>query len=97
MKIKELDLSNLKLSLRHMDLCRRNILVDLPSMSITFVDWGCAGFYPMVFELSYIEDLRGTDVEWFEPLLNHMEAPSLEEKAMIVPLFAPGIISMRYA
>lgn len=51
----------------------------------------------MVFELSYIEDLRGTDVEWFEPLLNHMEAPSLEEKAMIVPLFAPGIISMRYA
>jgi hypothetical protein len=39
------------LTMRHMDLVRRNIYI-LPDSRICFFDWAYAGFYPSIFEIS---------------------------------------------
>ncbi|EHY60710.1 hypothetical protein HRR83_000481 [Exophiala dermatitidis] len=44
-----IDVTNMDLSFCHMDIAPRNIILG-PDNSITLVDWGCAGFYPSIFE-----------------------------------------------
>ncbi|KAK6433348.1 hypothetical protein LTR95_010473 [Oleoguttula sp. CCFEE 5521] len=43
------DVTGSKLSLCHLDFSARNILLSADG-SITLLDWGCAGFYPSIFE-----------------------------------------------
>lgn len=44
-----IDVTNMALSFCHLDIAPRNIIVS-PDGSIYLLDWGCAGFYPPVFE-----------------------------------------------
>lgn len=44
-----IDVSDMALSLCHLDIAPRNIIVST-DRSIYLLDWGCAGFYPPVFE-----------------------------------------------
>lgn len=43
------DVTNMSLSLCHLDIAPRNIIVSSDT-SIYLLDWGCAGFYPPIFE-----------------------------------------------
>ena len=50
---KEIDLRPYPLVLCHLDLCRRNIKVTEDN-SICLLDWGHAGFFPLLFEYASI-------------------------------------------
>lgn len=44
-----IDVTNMPLSLCHLDIALRNIVIGSDG-SIHLLDWGCAGFYPPIFE-----------------------------------------------
>lgn len=44
-----IDVTNMPLSLCHLDIAPRNIIASSDT-SICLLDWGCAGFYPPIFE-----------------------------------------------
>ena len=56
-----IDVTDMALSLCHLDIAPRNIIVS-PDRSIYLLDWGCAGFYPSIFETWAIQleaDIQG--------------------------------------
>ena len=65
---KSIDLSSQPLVLCHMDLCRRNMILE-ENDSICLLDWGCAGMYPRYFEIATLSWLNPYDESYEKPLL----------------------------
>jgi serine/threonine protein kinase len=84
-----------RLRLRHMDLVRRNILL-CPDLSICFVDWAFAGFYPAIFETHVFRDLIHTDKVWFTQLLELSEKPGAEDEQLLRYLGVPAFVNEKY-
>ncbi|CAI6339205.1 unnamed protein product [Periconia digitata] len=90
-----LDLTSHQLSMRHMDLVHRNIILMADS-SICFLDWAFAGFYPELFEIRYLRDLLPVDPVWFSFLLEQMHLPTPDEEEVLSLLSVPAAVSERY-
>ncbi|WEW57263.1 hypothetical protein PRK78_002728 [Emydomyces testavorans] len=71
-----IDLTPYPLVLCHMDLCRRNMILDDIDgrQSIGLVDWGHAGLYPRFFEFTTLSCLNPYDAPYENPLIQSAEA-----------------------
>ncbi|RDL39086.1 Uncharacterized protein BP5553_03426 [Venustampulla echinocandica] len=69
------DLTPYLLVLCHVDLCRRNMILDLEddSMPIGLVDWGHAELFPLFFEITTISCLNPYEVQYQDFLLQAAE------------------------
>ncbi|KAF2254320.1 hypothetical protein BU26DRAFT_600057 [Trematosphaeria pertusa] len=83
------------LAMRRMDLVRRNIILKA-DMSVCFLDWAFAGFYPELFEIRYLRDLLPEDPIWSEFLLNHIHHPTPDEEQALALLAVPAAVNERY-
>ncbi|KAJ6013509.1 hypothetical protein N7540_008100 [Penicillium herquei] len=63
-----IDLTPYPLVLCHLDMCRRNIILEEDNKSLCLVDWAHAGLYPRFFEFAMIPCTFPYDAA-FEPLL----------------------------
>jgi hypothetical protein len=84
-----------KLTMRHMDLVRRNICI-LRDQRVCFFDWAFAGFYPAIFEIKIFRDLRATDSDWFEQLLSLSPKPNDNEEDILKRLGLPAAVNDRF-
>jgi hypothetical protein len=84
-----------QLRMCHMDLVRRNICI-LPDSRICFLDWAFAGFYPPIFEIHILRELRTTDEVWFNQLLCLLPKPDVEEEEILLRLGLPAIVNETY-
>ncbi|KAF2245198.1 hypothetical protein BU26DRAFT_522297 [Trematosphaeria pertusa] len=85
-----------QLSMHHMDLVRRNILL-LPNSSVCFVDWAFAGFFPDIFEIHTFQDLLSTDSVWFKQLLHLSQKPNDNDKQVLQYLGIPAVVNNRFS
>ncbi|KAL5380678.1 hypothetical protein PMIN03_010530 [Paraphaeosphaeria minitans] len=85
-----------QLTLRHMDLVRRNICV-LSDSSICFMDWAFAGFFPAIFEIHIFRELLFTDQAWFSQLLNLSPKPDDGDKRILQYLGIPAVVNDRFS
>lgn len=85
-----------KISMRHMDLVRRNIYL-LPDSTICFLDWAFAGFYPDIFEIYTFRELRGTDDTWFTQLLELSPQPDASDEQVLQYLGVPAGVELKFA
>jgi hypothetical protein len=83
------------LTMRHMDLVRRNMCI-LPDSRISFFDWAYAGFYRSIFEIHGFRDLHYADPVWFDQLLHLSPTPDADEEAFLQCLCLPAIINEKY-
>jgi hypothetical protein len=89
-----IQLSNEQLVFQHMELARRNIVVS-DEGHVTYLDWGCSGFYRPVFEKAIFRSLAQTQVIqdrlWFNTLLRGLSFPTtlaeIEQEALLVPAY----------
>ena len=88
--------SHQQLSMRHMDLVRRNIIL-LSNSSVCFVDWAFAGFFPDIFEFHTFQDLLYTDSTWFEQLLHLSPKPDDNDKQILPYLGIPAVVNNKYS
>jgi aminoglycoside phosphotransferase len=65
---KSINLSSYPLVLCHMDLCRRNMVLE-ENNTICLLDWGFAGLYPRFFEIASLSCLNPYDEPYEKPLL----------------------------
>lgn len=84
-----------ELTLRHMDLVRRNICV-LSDSSICFMDWAFAGFFPAIFEIHTFRELLSTDQVWFSQLLNLSPKPDDGDERILQCLGIPAVVNDRF-
>lgn len=85
-----------QLSMHHMDLVRRNILL-LSNSSICFVDWAFAGFFPAIFEIHTFQELLYTDRVWFEQLLHLSPKPNDNDRQLLLYLGIPAVVNNRFS
>jgi aminoglycoside phosphotransferase (APT) family kinase protein len=76
---KSVDLGPSPLVLCHMDLRRRNMILEEDSI-ICLVDWGFAGMYPRFFEVA--------NLSWINPYDEHYEKPLLQRTGSLLNLTA---------
>jgi len=65
---KSINLSSYPLVLCHMDLCRRNMVLE-ENNTICLLDWGFAGLYPRFFEIASLSCLNPYEEPYEKPLL----------------------------
>ncbi|KAI9748178.1 MAG: hypothetical protein M4579_007290 [Chaenotheca gracillima] len=70
---KSIDVTPYPLVLCHMDLCRRNMILDEETNAIWLLDWGFAGFYPRFFEIYTLRWSPPYDPSYKEPLITATE------------------------
>jgi serine/threonine protein kinase len=102
---KRLSVRNLSIDLRshplvlcHMDLCRRNMILEKNNM-ICLVDWGFAGLYPRFFELASLSCINPYDEPYEKPLLQAIETLlglTAEEKRLMRLLQIARAAALRY-
>ncbi|PMD63973.1 uncharacterized protein K444DRAFT_650930 [Hyaloscypha bicolor E] len=95
---KSIDLSSQPLVLCHMDLCRRNMILE-ENDSICLLDWGCAGMYPRYFEIATLSWLNPYDAPYEKPLLQATTALlglTAKEKDSIALLEIARAANLRY-
>jgi thiamine kinase-like enzyme len=96
---KSIDLSSQPLVLCHMDLCRRNMILE-ENDSICLLDWGCAGMYPRYFEIATLSWLNPYDEPYEKPLLQATTALlglTAKEKDSIALLEIARAANLRYS
>ena len=74
---KSIDLGSDPLVLCHMDLCRRNMILE-KNNTICLLDWGFAGLYPRFFEIA--------SLSWLNPYDETYEKPLLQTTSMLLGL-----------
>lgn len=84
------------LTMRHMDLVRRNILL-LPNSSIGLLDWEYAGYYPQLFEIWTFRHLLHKDEQWFMLLLKFFDTPSSEDEEKLEYMGIPAAVNLQYS
>lgn len=93
------DLSKEKLELRHMDLARRNIIVCNDG-GVALIDWGCAGFYPSIFEKRIMRhlalDRNIQEQVWYNALMDGLEFPTTLDEEEVNLLVVPAFINLSY-
>jgi len=95
---KSIDLSFYPLVLCHLDLCRRNMILEKDN-TICLVDWGSAGLYPRFFEITSLSCLNPYDEPYEKPLLQAttiLLGLTEEEKRLIGLLQIARAVSLRY-
>jgi hypothetical protein len=95
---KSIDLSSHKLVLCHLDLCRRNIVLEEDN-TICLLDWGFAGMYPRFFEITSLSCLNPYDKPYEKPLLQAATALldlTEEEESSMALLQIARAASLRY-
>jgi hypothetical protein len=90
-----ISLTRQRLTMRHMDLVRRNICI-LSDSRICFFDWAFAGFYPAIFEIQVFRDLCVQDDVWFDQLLYLSPKPDADEENVLQRLSLPAIINDKF-
>ncbi|KAK2764356.1 hypothetical protein FQN54_009050 [Arachnomyces sp. PD_36] len=93
-----IDLNPYPLVLCHMDLCRRNMILDSTG-SICLIDWGFSGLYPRFYEFATISCLNPYDEPYENPLLQAVEqvmSLTEEEKRLVDLLHQARGLSLRY-
>lgn len=91
-----IDVTNMPLSLYHLNIAPRNIIVSSDG-SICLLDWGCAGFYPSIFETWAIQfegHVRG------HPLMNALGSELVNrpsEQAQVDALMHVYAVNQRVA
>lgn len=93
-----IDLTPYPLVLCHMDLCRRNMILDGDG-SICLVDWGHAALLPRFFEFATISCLNPYDEPYEKTLLQTVEqvmCVTEEEQRLIDLLHMARGLSLRY-
>ena len=73
-----ISIASLPLSMRHMDICRRNIIL-CPDGRVCFVDWQFAGFYPQSFEFVHLKTCQPNDPLFYDTLLELLPELVAEE------------------
>jgi aminoglycoside phosphotransferase (APT) family kinase protein len=94
-----IDLTPYPLVLCHMDLCRRNMILEEDNKSIWLVDWGHAGLFPRFFEVATISCLNPYDAPYEEDLLRTTEKRiglTEVEKGLIKLMQIARAASLRY-
>ncbi|KAI9748153.1 MAG: hypothetical protein M4579_007298 [Chaenotheca gracillima] len=95
-----IDLTPYPLVLCHMDLCRRNMILDEEENSIWLLDWGHAGFYPRFFELCTLPCLNPYDPPYEKPLIPATEdllKVTEEEKRLMALMQIARAAQLRYS
>lgn len=95
---KSIDLSSHPLVLCHMDLCRRNMILEEDN-TICLVDWGSAGMYPRYFEVATLSWLNPYDEPYEKPLLERVISLlglTAEEKDAMALLQIARAANLRY-
>jgi hypothetical protein len=95
---KSIDLGSHPLILCHMDLCRRNMILEKNNL-ICLLDWGFAGLYPRFFEIASLSCLNPYDEPYEKPLLQAtitMLGLTAEEKDSVELLQIARAASLRY-
>jgi len=94
------DLSKETLELRHMDLARRNVIIGNDG-AVTLIDWGCAGFYPPVFEMRIMRNLaldRNIQEQvWYKALIEGLDFPTKLDDEQVNLLIVPAFMNTCYA
>lgn len=93
-----IDLSPYPLVLCHMDLCRRNMMLN-DNKAICLLEWGHAGLLPRFFKYATIACLNPYDKLYENPLLRTMEqivGLTEEERSLIRLLHIARSMSLRY-
>jgi serine/threonine protein kinase len=93
-----IDLASHPLVLCHMDLCRRNMILEKNNM-ICLLDWGFAGLYPRFFETASLSCLNPYDEPYQKPLLQAtvtLLGLTVEEKRLMGLLQIARAASLRY-
>lgn len=86
-----------RLTMRHMDLVRRNICI-LPDSSICFMDWAFADFFLDIFEIHIFRELLDRDEVWFSQLLHLCPKPDAgEEWYLLQYLGIPAVVNNKYS
>lgn len=67
-----IDLAPYPLVLRHLDFCRRNMILQDDGI-ISLVDWGFAGLSPRFFEVAMVSCVLPCDAPYEQPVLQEME------------------------
>jgi len=96
---KSIDLTSHPLVLCHMDLCRRNMILEEDG-TICLVDWGFAGLYPRFFEIASLSYLNPYDEPYEKPLIQATEeliGITEEEKRLIGLLRVARAYNLRYS
>lgn len=94
-----IDLTPYPLVLCHMDLCRRNIILEEDNKSICLLDWGHAGLFPRFFEfaaLSCMIDLGSSIKADLEQAVEDVLGLTEEENHMVKLLQIARAASLRW-
>lgn len=67
------DFSSYPLVLCHMDLCRRNMILN-DDGNVYLLDWGHAGFFPRFYEVATLSCLNPYDEDYEKPLIEAVES-----------------------
>ena len=95
---KSINLGSHPLVLCHMDLCRRNMILE-ENNTICLLDWGCAGMYPRYFEIATLSWLNPYDEPYEKPLLqaaNALLGLTTDEKDSMALLQIVRAANLRY-
>ena len=98
LRSKSIHLGSQPLVLCHMDLCRRNMILE-DNNRISLLDWGFAGLYPRFFEIASLSCLNPYDEPYEKPLLQAtaiLLGLTEEEKRSIGLLQIARAASLRY-
>ncbi|KAJ5633959.1 hypothetical protein N7528_001801 [Penicillium herquei] len=68
-----IDLTPYPLVLCHLDMCRRNIILEEDNKSLCLVDWDHAGLYPRFFEFAMIPCTFPYDGTFEKPIMQELE------------------------
>lgn len=96
---KSIDLDSHPLVLCHMDLCRRNMILEKDN-TICLVDWGFSGLYPRFFEVTSLSFFNFYDEPYEKPLIqatSDLLGLTAEEKDSIALLKIARAAALRYA
>lgn len=94
-----IDLTSHSLVLCHIDLCRRNMILEEDNQSICLVDWAHSGLFPRFFEVATFSFLRPFDPQYQRPLRQATEellGLTEEEKRLIKLMKIARAASQRY-
>ena len=95
---KSIDLCSHPLVLCHMDLCRRNMILE-ENNTICLLDWGFAELYPRFFEITSLSCINPYDEPYEKPLLQATDTLlglTVEEKRLVDLLQIARAASLRY-